>query len=342
MANVKVCETLPTNTSITYSLAPIYQGNLAAITNGTLSAADLYYYPMDFSDVESVSLDFLNTSSTPVVDGILTSTTLTYKDRGYNDFCLDTVIPTNYAKSQTIILRDALDQTLHTAIGKEETFENQYRGWTFDGLYYSTYVLIEDHGGVEVDLGSTEMFINNTKVQGKVQLAQGLNYIVTHRDNWKSLDLITLPLETDAIVDELYPYNHKYIIEGLGPSLYGVDLTTDIAGTELIDVIDKDGVYSHSSRHCWATKMREVDFETFTAKGKNELDVFAYKIDNTNQERIVVKSDPDNGLINNETFSIITKLHSAENIKGLIFKAVMETEDNTVSPVLTEYMIKIK
>jgi hypothetical protein len=342
MANVKVCETLPTSTSIAYSLAPIYQGSLSAITNGTLSPADLYYYPMNFSDVDSFTLDFLSTSTTPVINEILPSTVLTYKDKGYNDFCLDTILPTNYAKSQTIIMRDALDQTLHAAVGQESTFENQYAGWTFDGLYYSTYLLVEDYGGVEIDLGSTQMYINNTKVQGKVQLAQGLNFILTHRDNWKSLDLISLPIETDAIVDQLYPYNHKYLIEGLGPSLYGVSLTTDIAGTDLIDVIDKNKIYSHSSRNCWATKMKEVEFETFTAKEKNELDVFAYKIDNTNQERIVVKSDPDNGLINNETFSIITKLHSAENIKGLIFKAVMETENNTVSPVLTEYMIKIK
>jgi len=47
-------------------------------------------------------------------------------------------------------------------------------------------------------------------------------------------------------------------------------------------------------------------------------------------------------LIANETFSIITKLHSAENIKGLIFKAVLETSDNKISPVLTEYLVKIK
>jgi hypothetical protein len=127
----------------------------------------------------------------------------------------------------------------------------------------------------------------------------------------------------------------------LSANLYGRNLSSIIDGEALVDILDPQKIYRNPKR-CWAYKMKEVPFDVFTSKSQNELDVFAYKIDNTNQERIVAKSNEEIGLINSETFSIITKLHSAENIKGLIFKAVLETSDNKVTPILTEYLVKIK
>jgi hypothetical protein len=342
-ANVKICETVPTETSIKYSLAPIYESELADVNDGSITPEELYYYPLANKDVDSQTIDFLNSSETPIVDGILISQVFDYKDRNENDYCLNNELPVDFVKSQTILLRGALNQSLFTTTGKEYNTNNgQFSGWNFNGTHYSTYVLIEDHNGLEIDLGSTQMFVNNIGVQGKIVLKKGINNIVTHRDNWKSLDLTTLPLESDEAVDLLHHYNHKYLIEGIGEDLYGRDTSTIIDDIALVDIIDDTNAYSRYPKACWSTKMKELDFETFTLKTKNELDVFSYKIDNTNQERIVVKSNPDLGLINDETFSIITKLHSAENIKGLIFKAVLETTNNKVSPVLTEYLVKIK
>lgn len=342
VANVKVCEEAPPDTTISYKLAPIYQSQLVGIQNGSIRPEDIFYYSLNLKDVDSATIDFLNTSKVPTINDIMIDESLSYKDKGENDYCLDALLSADYIKNQTTILRGALNQDIYSVTGKEKIMNSQYAGWNFDGNYYSTYVLIEDHDGQDIDLGSTQLYINNVKVQGKVKMAQGLNFVVTHRDNWKSLDLITLPVEADQLVDSLYPYNHKYLVEGFGNSLYGRSLTTIIDSKTLLDIIDKDGVYPKTPKSCWSMKMRELSFETFTSKTKNELDVFSYKIDNTNQERIVVKSNPDLGLINDETFSIITKLHSAENIKGLIFKAVLETTNNKVSPILTEYMVKIK
>jgi hypothetical protein len=350
MANLKVCQdcvsaknkNIPNGTLISYYLAPIYQSQVAAITSGSMSPKDLYYYTIKLNDKDSATIDFLTTTESPITNNISADEAIEYKEKRQYDFCLDFSLPAGYAKKETIILRNKVDQNLYNALGQEKTFNSSNFGWNFDGNYYSTYLLVEDPSGLEIDLGSTEMYINNLKVQGKVNIAKGLNFIVTHRDNWKSLDLTTLPVESDQVIDQLYPYNHKYLIEGFGDSLYGRDLAAVIDGESLIGIIDKEGIYSKSPKKCWAIKMKELDFFSFVSKNKNELDVFCYKIDNTNQERIVVKSDPDLGLITNETFSIITKLHSAENIKGLIFKAVLETNDDKISPVLTEYFVKIK
>lgn len=342
MANFKVCENKPSDTFITYSVAPIFVSDLTAVQNGTKSILDLNYIPVDFTDKNNVTIDFLNTVNAPIMNNLVLSASLSYKDKKDFDYCLNTVLPAGYAKSQTILLRDALKQSEYEALGKEKITDGEIHGWKFDGSFYSTYLLVEDFEGIEIDLGSTFMFINNVKVSGKILLKQGLNFIVTSKENWSSLDLTTLPVEADQIIDYLYPYNHKYLIEGLGNILYGRDLSTPIDGTTLSNIIDKNRVYAQNARQCWSIKMTEISFNDFVAKSKNELDVFSYKIDNTNQERIIAKFNKDIGLINDETFSIITKLHSAENIKGLIFKAILETDDVKVSPVLTEYLVKIK
>lgn len=342
MANIKICHVVPQNTKINYLVAPIYSSQVPLINNKSLSPKDLYYYQLEMNDRDSATVDFLNTESSPVSEGIVVNESLSYKDKGQYDYCLDALLPTNYTKTGTTLLRNQLNQDLYDALGIEKKINLKSSGWAFDGDYYSTYVLIEKNDGVEIDLGSTEMYINNLKVQGKVLLQKGLSFIVTHRDNWFSLDLSSLPVESDASIDPIYPYNHKYLIEGLGSSLYGQNLNLTIEDTKLIDIIDKQKAYPRNQNKCWAVKMKELDFSSFVSKNKNELDVFSYKIDNTNQERIVVKSDPDLGLITNETFSIITKLHSAENIKGLIFKAILETDNKDVSPILTEYLVKVK
>lgn len=341
MANVKVCETKPTNTNITYTLAPIHESQVAGINNGTINANDLQFYKMDFTDLDSVTVDFLNITDFPIIEDLVLNNSITYKDQLQYDYCLDYDLPIDFLKGETSIMRNELNQTQYSALGKELKNKEKFFGWQFDGTYYYTYTQIENREGVYFDIGSTEMFVNNIKTSGKVFLKQGIHFIVTHRDNWLSLDLTTLPVEADQKFDYLYPYNHKYLIEGLSTNLYGRDLSVVIDGEALIDILDPQKLY-RAPKRCWAYKMKEVAFDVFTSKSQNELDVFAYKIDNTNQERIVAKSNEEIGLINSETFSIITKLHSAENIKGLIFKAVLETSDNKVTPILTEYLVKIK
>lgn len=341
VANFKVCENKPSNTSISYSVAPIHDSELTGVNDGTIPLNQLQYYKLDFTDLDNVTIDFLNVANFPVISNLALDNSINYKDRAQYDYCLNHLLGSTYLKGETTIMRNELNQAQYSVLGKEKVNKEKFFGWQFDGTYYYAYIQVESREGVNFDLGSTTMYVNNTKTSGKVFLQQGIHFIVTHRDNWLSLDLTNLPLEADERIDYLYPYNHKYLIEGLDAILYGRDLTVVIDGAPLIDIIDPDKVY-RTPKRCWGYKMKEVTFDEFTSKSENELDVFSYKIDNTNQERIVAKSNEEIGLINSETFSIITKLHSAENIKGLIFKAVLETSDNKVTPVLTEYLVKIK
>src|SRR5690606_8537390 len=129
IANVKVCESVPNKTSIKYYLAPIYASALADLTSGVTTADELYYYPLDLTDSDSVSIDFLNSSITPTIEGILIDDMLGYKDRAQYDYCLDQILPLDYVKDQTTILRDALDQNSHITTGKENTILGQYSGW---------------------------------------------------------------------------------------------------------------------------------------------------------------------------------------------------------------------
>lgn len=339
-ANFKVCEETPPLTSIKYELAPLDENEITLLNDQSLSVNDIKYYLVNMSDKDSFTLDMLKLLDEPMSNDIMVSHIYTYKDQGQYDYVLHKDI-TGYSKSDTVLLRNAGDNAEHSSIGKPKLIRSTPIGWASSGLFYSTYVFISNPNGELINLGSTEMIINGKSESGKIRLEPGLNLITSLNTYWKNIDLSTLPFNSEVKVDPLYPYNHKYLIEGIGETLYGVDTTQIIDDTQLIDIIDPDGVYRNRHSH-WQVKMSERSFEKFESEQKSSLDVFSYKVDNTNQERIVVKSNNDDGLLDEETFSIITKVQNSNPIKGLIVKATLSTEDVKTTPVLTEYLLKFR
>lgn len=338
--NLKVCETILPNTAIKYELAPLDQTEITGLEAATLTLADLKYYLVDLADRDSFTLDMLKLVSQPTINNILGSETIEYKDQREDDYVLD-FDTTGISKTDTVVLRNAGDNAQYDILGVSKKINNTTIGWSNSGVFYSTHVLIEDVDGVIIDVGTTEIIVNGKSYTGKVRIGPGLNLVTTLASNWHSIDLRTLPFNADTKVDPLYPYNHKYLIEGMGTTLYGKDTEQLITGVKLIDILDPDSAY-RSKRSNWQIKMRELSFEQFESQEKSTLDVSSYKVDNTNQERIVVKSSTDNSLIENEKFSIITKIQNSNPIKGLIFKATLSTEDLKSTPVLTEYLLKFR
>ena len=351
LVNLKVCDAKPPGTSLKYFIAPIDSDQLALIKSEILSSGSsqsistLRYYLMETEDSDSTTLDLLKLTDNIKQDGIKCAGTVSYVDQKQNDYTLNFQYPTTYSKADTIVLRNMGNNSLFSTIGKEKKNKEYYVGWSFDGFMYSAYTLVTNEDGFEIDLGPTEMYLNGTLISGKRTIPPGLHHIATRQKNWISIDLANLPVVPSANPDPLYPYNHKYIIEGIGAVLYGVNtnvvISPKVSPTYLVDVIDPLKRYRNSNNY-WAIKMKEVPFGDFTLKDKISLDVLSYKVDNTNQERIVVKSGADMGLLTDETFSIIAKAYMAKPIEGLVFKAILETTDTKTTPVLSEYMIKMK
>ncbi len=338
--NIRVCDTKPDMTEIDYEIAPLTESQIEGYGNGSILLEDLYFYPVILNDVDSVTLDLLKLAAEGVNNSILAVDSINYTDQKDGDFALDVLIE-DFNKNSTVIMRGAGDNTESSTPGKVQKLRENPEGWSYNGIYYSTSVMVESKNGETIDLGDTEMIINGKNISGKAVLKPGINHIVSPKRFWKTLDLTTLPQSDTETVDPLYPYNHKYLIEGVNSMLYSVDLTQVVDTLPIRNVIDPDNVYSTKRLH-WERKMKEDTFGVFESKSNLALDVFSYKMDNINQERIVVKSMTENGLMNRERFSIISKIQDSSPIKGLIFKAELSTEDVKTTPVLTEYLLKFR
>lgn len=339
--NMQVCEIVPANTNIVYEVAPLIQTQIDDLEAQTITPDDVRYYLADLEDVDSYTLDMLKLVSEPTINNIMGSNTIEYKDQDLDDFALDYVVGASLSKNDTVLLRNAGDNSDYDVVGQQKRIRGNALGWVSTDLYYSTFVLIEERDGVILDIGDTKMVVNGNEVSGKVRIPAGLNHVASPKQHWQSIDITSLPATSDAQPDPLYPFNHKYLIEGIGNTLYGQDLTQQVGGVDVIDIIDPNQVY-RSTRQNWEIRMSEISFDRLDSKDNSALDVFSYKVDNNNQERIVVKSTEENGLLNRESFSIITKIQNSDPVKGLIFKATLTSDDLKTTPVLTEYLLKFR
>lgn len=321
--NIRTCQETPEGTAIKYEVAPLTEDQISGDKSG------LYYYIVDIEDKDSFSLDFLKLASEETSIPLSATESIEYEGKGEFDYSLN-FLSSSIDKNSLVLMR---------GLGNNETEKSS--GWTYNGIFYSTYVLVEEKDGESFDIGDTEMIVNGDKVTGVVKLKPGLNNIVCPKQYWKAMDLATLPQAATEKVDAMASFNHKYLVEGIGSSLYGVDLTQIVEGVALSEILDPKGVYSRR-RSIWSVKMKEETFGVFESKTESALDVFSYKMDNNSQERIIIKSTKENGLMDRERFSIISKIQGSKPIKGLIFKAELTTEDPTTTPVLTEYLLKFR
>jgi hypothetical protein len=339
--SLKICESLSSGTEIKYEVSPLTESQVLDIESGGVTKDEFKYYLADLKDNESFILDMLKLSSESGTDDILAVDTIDYKGRREFDFGLDYSLDSSESKDDLVLLRNQGDNIVGSVLGKAAILNENERGWNFDGQDYSTYVMVNSEDGEEIDLGSTRMIINGKAQTGVVELKIGLNHIVTDKKNWYSLDLATVPPTSSVLVDQLYPYNHKYIIEGMGNTLYGRDMTQEVDSVSILDIVDPDKVY-RSRKEYWSIKMKEKSIDIFESNKETSLDIFSYKLDNNNEERIIIKSSSENGLLNSERFSIITKIEEANPVKGIIFKATLSTDNIKKTPVLTEYLLKFR
>jgi hypothetical protein len=339
--NLQICEAKPFGTNIVYEMAPITGSQIADLESDTIGLVDLRYYTADLADRDSFTLDMLKLVSEPTIDEILVDDSLSYKDQNDYDYMLDEPVSSLVSKSDTVLLRNGGDNSIADNLGQTDIIRGAATGWVFSGLFYSTYVLIEEKDGQIINVGDTSIMINGKAFSGKVKLSTGLNLVTCPKENWHSIDLSSLPPTEDTNLDPLYPFNHKYLIEGIGVRLYDQDMTQIVGTKNLTEILDPEGVYSKANKN-WENKVSEITFADFESKAKSTLDVFSYKVDNNSQERIVIKSTDENGLLNRERFSIITKIQNSDPIKALIFKATLTTEDIKTTPVLNEYLLKFR
>ena len=234
---------------------------------------------------------------------------------------------------------DPYSTTIWRNVGEKGNVDNVrtvQRGWTYDSEFYSCYLWINEFYGIEVDFGDTDAEIDGVVVTGRYTIPYGRHYFRTRQANWVSvgeLTEITAEIDDDgtmtdsvrgAVVDPLYPYNHKYIIEG-------VPYQDDLLGRD-----QRSRIYIGSTRFAAElpaiisafdlTNNAKPDDYTLAAKQGNE---FIHKYD---------PGDPD---VSNEVFVVQYFLATATDLpESVILRADLYSEEPGVTPVLYDYKIK--
>jgi hypothetical protein len=369
---LEVCESIPTNTAIDYYVSA-FNDPETALSNLNFTAIDPITRPqssrptvLDFGDLDMITVSGITVSYAPgeanidrvnpgptfdliydvsagaAVDATITPTTFPrYAFGNSNDRILGHEIASTIqvAKGSLEIWRNT------TAAGTQRVVRGQAAGWGFEDPYYRTTVYVANASGFEVDVGGKAIIVDGTAKTGKVSFSYGRHSIMVHKDNWRTA---TSALSTPDLADlrgsdSLYPYNHRYLVEGYNyptewPSTdekryRGFDIIAEYFLQE-VSVFD---MLHNLTANDYSKFALDLDVPAFTlpddptlleiAKA-NAATVFSVKVD---------ESNPD---FMNEQFMIRFKSANAL-FKYLRFKAILKTTDTTRTPYLDSYRIKI-
>jgi len=208
------------------------------------------------------------------------------------------------------------------------------RGWNFLDPWYSTIVDIQNPNGVTIDFGSNVLFVDDEKKKNNVLFPFGVHKVKIHKDNWFPVEPQLSSLDELKKADSKYPFNHKLLIEGYD---YG-DAYSDI----------EEKIYSGVDLFSELFLQKISKFDFFHNVAGNQYSYFAFDIDapgthtggNVPTTVFLVKDDLANPDSQNERFMI--KFHLRNQAKKYFrFRADLTTKDQTVTPVLQSYRVKL-
>jgi hypothetical protein len=215
-----------------------------------------------------------------------------------------------------------------------QTVRNVQRGWGLSGSNYSCYFEIINSNGIIIDFGNRPCELDGQLVSGIVNINSGIHKFSTSADYWQdiSTSIVDLSListeETLSSIDPLYPYNHKYLIEGF-PYPIGFKGDKKYKGTDI-------------SAEFYCKKISLFNLEN----NIDDLGKFAVKSIGPSDSPtigIVLRFDPTNSDFSNELTYVKWRSGdtNATMYKYLKLKAILSTDDTTVTPILTAYRIKL-
>lgn len=363
---LETCEIVPDGTQIDYYVAasndasfPVAGANFVSIDS--LDRSEITKPTIvDFGDPEDVSISgllishdlttnsgvFVNPSrSYTLVTGIAAGEAVTqsgyasalrYSFVNRNDRIL------NYTLASGVQLSAGVELWRNISYpGDERDVRDVRSGWGFSEPYYKTTVHVDNAGGITVDFGGKTIVVDGEAKQGRVFFSEGHHIISVHKDNWKYINASTVSnLSTLKTADTLYPYNHRYLIEGFAyPSGWStteekVYLGFDIVGEFLAKQVSVFDLQHNVAADDYSKFAIDTDAKDAAAMlngvtfNKDPSRVFLLKVDDTNPDFI------------NEKF--LLKFSSVSSLyKYLRFKAVLSTTDTELTPALEAYRIKL-
>lgn len=196
-------------------------------------------------------------------------------------------------------------------------------GWTIDDELnkVSTWLYVQERNGIEVDIGPRGAIVDGLVSKGVINLSPGFHYFETTKDNYQEITTSPTLLSDLKKADPLYPYNHKYIIEG-----YVVDDTSD---NPYIGI-------SH-----YGQKKKYVSPEYYASLTEDDIgyyDVFTHYLDNG---RIFFKTkvDKTSSFWDNTNISINGITNTG--LYDAIYVKIKLESDTNLSPVVNYFDLKV-
>ncbi len=363
-AALEVCEDSPTGCSIDYYLRA-YDGtsytNWIKIiplnrkkveSNLTTIGKESGYAVVDFSTPQSLNSEDLTTkfSSSLNVEALnlerdYGSTGLTYRLSGANDTFANFYIPTSLSLiSDVVLMRNYGDNTRKfPTLTSDKTVRDVSCGWGLigDGTYYCAFY-VSNPEGLSLDFGPSTAIIDGRVVSGKIEpgdLLQGWHVFKTSKANWISLSGASNPTSLAALkaLDPLYPYNHKYIIEGFNYSS---------------SFSNEEKVYLGVDRYCQycsaieTTSLKQVGSSTrigifdFFDSG---LDYSTFALDEISTNKTILLLKVDSGKVDQQNERVrLFYTRRYESFSAVELRVNLKTDEINRSPVLSYYRIKVK
>lgn len=333
--SLEVCESLPYGTDIQYALS-FDEGNTFSSIS-PLGRPGMTQSLLQLGQTEKISTPDFNLDL---------ATNYHYTDP--NLILLSAHLPDNMIQGSFSLWRNI------GTPGYTYPVRNGLSGWGIDGQFYTCTIQVTNTAGFSINLGTTIMNINGVDTSGSIVLLPGIYNIRSNKSYWSHLqhtgqnilyftrveDLgngMFQGLEDNVsnakINDPLYPYNHKFLIEGMDYRYS--DVTQDLvyrgaglfAETLMTPVSEKDLLYN-------------ATYDTI-----NYFTQVPVVLPTGIQQRCLVRYSP---LTSNagdrfdlEVFKAFYQIPTEGAATSVVFKASLSRGDKEVTPQLFSYIIKL-
>jgi len=355
-AVLEVCENVPTNTSIDYSLAVsnTKSASIGSLTFMPIDPVNRTSYKgqtiLDFGELNQVTV-----SGVGVSYDTAGATGFKSPDKDYTMITgVSGTSATTSAKSATATryvfsdpslrlldyqfasLTDITDGTLEiwrnvNVKGTTTKVRDTSNGWREVGAWYHTTVWVNNKSGVTINFGSKAIQIDGFKKTGVTKIAYGAHRVAVHKDNWIEVSTTSVTdLASLKTADTLYPYNHRYLVEGLAyPTGWATTAEKVYLGFDIVAeyLMKKTSVFDMMANTSGDFSRFSLD-KDMAETGEVASNVFLVRVDSSQADFV------------NENFTIRFK-SAVSSYQYIWLKAALATTASSVAPALDSYRVKV-
>ena len=359
LAQLDVCETVPSKTSINYYLSASKDNStwtswVQALPSGrsgidypkivNFSGAN-WKYNTD-SNVIALNSSFDENVIVTSFDSSITvdSTSrdiLQYRFKDNSFGAINVAIPVSENEdpdvigNSIVVWRNVKD---HTSYPDTSQVRGTARGWgKKEQIYYCSFEIISSDGKF-LDFGDKQCTVDGQLVSGVVKIPQGIHKFETPAENWFDIsDNYTSVLGSSSLlteetlkrIDPLYPHNHKLVIEG-------IPYDSSFQGEKVYTGTDYSAEFYATKTSLFNLENNLKTYNYFSIKGVGKNDEAATL-------SIFVRYDPSDSDYTNELFVAKWRAGESENemYKYIKLKAEFLTDSTDLTPLLGSYRIKL-